>query len=146
MKLLIFLTEQETKEFSCWAEFLAWKENEEVISHCHFVQPTGKTSSAKSQIKTCMLISVVMHLISDEKCTVVYTCCLDGGYKGCDQERKTSKKRNSKESRKLPREKFCLAGMTAKEDLKTGAVTVICDCILENRPFCHISYFEKYRS
>ena len=22
---------------------------------------------------------------------------------------------------------------------------IICDCILENRPFCHISYFEKYR-
>ena len=21
----------------------------------------------------------------------------------------------------------------------------ICDCILENRPFCHISYFEKYK-
>ena len=43
----------------------------------------------------------------------------------CDQERKTSKKRNSKESRKLPREKFCLAGMTAKEDLKTEVVSVI---------------------
>ena len=91
MKLLIFLTEQETKEFCCWAEFLAWKENKEVISHCHFVQPTEKTSSAKSQIKTCMLMSVVMHLISGEKCIVVYTCCRDGGYKGCDRERKTSK-------------------------------------------------------
>ena len=66
-----------------------------------------------------------MHLISDEKRTVVYTCYRDGGYKGCDQERKTSKKRNSKESQKLPCEKFCLAGMTAKEDLKTGVVTVI---------------------
>ena len=66
-----------------------------------------------------------MHLISDEKCTVVYTCCRDGGYKGWDQERKTSKKRNSNESQKLPREQFCLAGMTAKEDLKAGVVTVI---------------------
>ena len=36
-------------------------------------------------------MSVVMHLISDEKCTVVYTCCRDGGNKGCDRERKTSK-------------------------------------------------------
>ena len=42
MKTYIFLKkEQEMKDFSCWAEFLAWKENEEVASHCHFVQPTG---------------------------------------------------------------------------------------------------------
>ena len=40
------------KDFSCWAEFLAWKENEEVASHCHFVQPTGGTCSAKGQMKT----------------------------------------------------------------------------------------------
>ena len=66
-----------------------------------------------------------MHLVSDEKSTVVYTCCQEGGYKGCDRESKTSKKRNSKESQTLPREQFCLAGMTAKEDLKTGVVTVI---------------------
>ena len=24
-------------------------------------------------------------------------------------------------------------------------IYVICDCILENRLFCHISYFEKYK-
>ena len=29
--------------------------------------------------------------------------------------------------------------------IHVSQIGYICDCILENRPFCHISYFEKYR-
>lgn len=76
------------KDFSSWAEFLAWKENEVVESHWHFVQPTGKICSVKGQMKAYSVI-----------CANAFNF-----------------------SRKLPREKFCLAGMTAKEDLKTGVV------------------------
>ena len=37
--------------------------------------------------------------------------------------------------------------IVVRTDRQTDACIYIyiCDCILENRPFCHISYFEKYR-
>lgn len=96
------------------------------------MQPTGETCSTNGKIEVAIATSVsyihIMYISANtfiEECrTVVYTCCRDGGYRGCERERKTSKKRVSRESRKLSPEKFCLATMTVNEDLNTRVVTV----------------------
>ncbi|XP_065916328.1 uncharacterized protein [Dysidea avara] len=98
---------QETKEFNSWTEFESWKDQEEESLHYYFVQPTGEKQRT-----------------NEEKRIVVYTCCRDGGYRGCTKQCKTDKQRSSKESRKLTPEKFCLASITATENLVSGKVTV----------------------
>ena len=38
-----------------------------------------------------------------------------------------------------------IAQLRFSKSLQIDTTVSICDCILENRPFCHISYFEKYK-
>ena len=63
-------------------------------------------------------------IIVDQHRIVVYTCCRDGKYRGNIGNRITSQKRKFKETRKLGPELFCLANMTATQNLETGKVTV----------------------
>jgi len=55
---------------------------------------------------------------------VLYTCCRDGLARENKQPRKTDECRKKQLTRKLDKDGFCIARMTATENLKTGLVTV----------------------
>ena len=55
---------------------------------------------------------------------VLYTCCRDGMARDNECPRKTKKCRKKRPTRKLDKDGFCIARMTATENLKTGMVTV----------------------
>ena len=69
------------------------------------------------------IVSVVLYALNtDDVRTVMYTCCRDGQYKQNTTPRATNSTRITKESRKLGKDSYCLARMTANENLQTGKV------------------------
>lgn len=123
-----YCSDTDWKEFLTWSSFLKWKEEEESKTYALFCQPKGETAGSKKGICVHKYTihnsdASIIYYFAAECRTLLYTCCRDGKKRKNVQPRKTEENRKTGVSRKLE-SGFCIARMTATEDLNAGKVTV----------------------
>ena len=71
-----------------------------------------------------VFLPTYIFILLEQLRVVLYTCCRDGLARENRQPRKTDKCRKKGSTRKLDKDGFCIARITANENLETGVVKV----------------------